>query len=285
VNHHPADYYPPNCGEYSPTRSNWTPRATSPNRHRSYQHHQEYSEEYDDRGGLAVPSLGETRSSGSERFSPHSHLTPRIKPMPPISRETPPRPPAHYRQRAFSPPISPSLHRSKSKEERILECSPIEEENNPTDHCEKEETEDKTEKVSLVPYPSISNSSESSIKLDTIPKIESPDAGGDAGPPQELQQRDSSEIDFKMEDLSEMRASPGLLLSVDEDGNVEAMPQGDDDKSEDLEHNDVEDIQMSPIAYDREDPISLMDLPENLLSLPISPCGPNDDPVMGCFRC
>jgi hypothetical protein len=202
-----------------------------------------------------------------------------------MSRETPPRPPAQYRQSAFSPPISPSLHRSKSKEERILKCSPIAEEKNATDSCDKEEAQDKTEKVSLVPYPSISHSSESSIKLAVPPKIESADAGGGTGPPQELQQRDSSEIEFKMEDLSEMRASPGLILSVDEDGNVEAMPQGDDDKSVDMEHNDVEDIQMSPIAYDREDPISLMDLPENLLSLPISPCGPNDDPVMGCFRC
>jgi hypothetical protein len=203
-----------------------------------------------------------------------------------MSRETP-RPPTQSRQQAFSPPISPSLHRSKSKEERILECSPIAEEINLTDHCEKEDTEDKTEKVVVIPYPSISNSSDSSVKLDVPPKLESLDAGRDSVPPQELQQRDSSENEFKLEDLSEMRASPGLLLSVDEDGNVEAMPQNDDDdaKSEDQEHNDVEDIQMSPIAYDREDPISLMDLPENLLSLPISPCGPNDDPVVGCFRC
>jgi hypothetical protein len=205
--------------------------------------------------------------------------------MPATSRQTPPRPPTH-RQRAFSPPISPGLYRSKSKEERILECSTIEEEKNQTDPYEKEETESKTEKISVVPYPSITNSSDSSIKLDTLLKMESPDAGGNSGPPQELQQRDSSEIDFKFEDLGETRASPGLILSVDDDGNVEAMPQGegDDAKSDQQEHNDVEDIQMSPLAYD-EDPISLMDLPENLLSLPISPCGPNDDPVVGCFRC
>ena len=46
---------------------------------------------------------------------------------------------------------------------------------------------------------------------------------------------------------------------------------------EDAEH--VEDIEMSPMsqAY-HEDPSTLMELPENLMSLPISPCGPHDYP-------
>jgi hypothetical protein len=47
----------------------------------------------------------------------------------------------------------------------------------------------------------------------------------------------------------------------------------DDDES--MDHQPMEDIQMSPIPFDREDPVSLMDL----LSLPISPCGPNDEPT------
>lgn len=34
---------------------------------------------------------------------------------------------------------------------------------------------------------------------------------------------------------------------------------------------------MSPLPFDhREDPTTLMELPENILTLPISPCGPND---------
>jgi hypothetical protein len=42
----------------------------------------------------------------------------------------------------------------------------------------------------------------------------------------------------------------------------------------------VEDIEMSPISQaDHEDPTTLMELPENLMSLPISPCGPHDYPV------
>lgn len=47
---------------------------------------------------------------------------------------------------------------------------------------------------------------------------------------------------------------------------------------------EVEDIAMSPIPMDREDPTSLMELPENILTLPISPCGPNDDPFVASSR-
>jgi hypothetical protein len=43
----------------------------------------------------------------------------------------------------------------------------------------------------------------------------------------------------------------------------------------------VDEIAMSPIPMGREDPTTLMELPDNLLSLPISPCGPNDDPWGG----
>lgn len=94
---------------------------------------------------------------------------------------------------------------------------------------------------------------------------------------QEFQQeRESSEAGVPKDDQSEARASPGLLLSVDENGNIEAM-RTDDDQS--MDDQRMEDIQMSPIPFDREDPVSLMDLPENLLSLPISPCGPNDEPA------
>jgi hypothetical protein len=43
------------------------------------------------------------------------------------------------------------------------------------------------------------------------------------------------------------------------------------------ENQSVEDIDMSPIPFDREDPTTLMELPENILMLPISPFGPNDE--------
>lgn len=45
----------------------------------------------------------------------------------------------------------------------------------------------------------------------------------------------------------------------------------------------VEDIVMSPIPFDREDPTTLMELPENILTLPISAFGPNDEPSVTSF--
>jgi hypothetical protein len=51
----------------------------------------------------------------------------------------------------------------------------------------------------------------------------------------------------------------------------------DDDRSE--RGLPVEDIPMSPIPFDREDPATLMEVPEDIMSMPISPCCPHDDPV------
>ncbi|KAG7367074.1 hypothetical protein IV203_029744 [Nitzschia inconspicua] len=297
VNHHPGYHYSPHRGEYTPTRSaSWTPRGASPHDHRGdHHHHEDYPDDHDDSGGLSVPSLGGSKSFDGERFSPKVHLTPRMKPIPSRSMETPPRPPAHYRHRAFSPPTSPHLRRPKSKEGRILECSPIEEEKKSPELNERMEDDvqakeakkaddvpqknEKNHAVSEKKTPS--NSSNFALKRDNLPKLDNSDGEEKSNAREDIQQRDSSEIDFKVDDLHETRASPGLFLSIDDDGNVEAMPRVDYDD----ENQYVEDIAMSPLAYDREDPITLMDLPDNLLSLPISPCGPNDDPQPGCFSC
>jgi len=42
----------------------------------------------------------------------------------------------------------------------------------------------------------------------------------------------------------------------------------------------VDDISMSPlhITFDREDPTTLMCLPEDIMQMPISPCGPDEEP-------
>lgn len=51
----------------------------------------------------------------------------------------------------------------------------------------------------------------------------------------------------------------------------------DDDKSaRDL---GVDDIAMSPLPFDHEDPATLMELPENILTMPISSCGLHDEPA------
>lgn len=82
----------------------------------------------------------------------------------------------------------------------------------------------------------------------------------------------------KVED--ENRASLGMLSREDDsDKDVELLPY---DEAEANPADEVDNIAMSPIPFDREDredPTSLMELPENLLFLPISPCGPHDDPT------
>lgn len=59
------------------------------------------------------------------------------------------------------------------------------------------------------------------------------------------------------------------------------MDEGQDDQSEEAQA--VDEIAMSPIPYDREDPVTLLDLPDDILALPISPCGgphDGDDPAL-----
>ncbi len=77
----------------------------------------------------------------------------------------------------------------------------------------------------------------------------------------------------------EHRASPGEILFEERKAMLgsSSTKGGEDDHS--TEAQAVDDIAMSPISYDREDPMTLMDLPDDILALPISPCGPHDDPA------
>ena len=86
----------------------------------------------------------------------------------------------------------------------------------------------------------------------------------------------------KIED--ESRTSPGMFSRQDiSDGKDDALLPYDE--VEDSPADEVDDIAMWPSPFPlfdregREDPTTLMELPENLLSLPISPCGPHDDPT------
>jgi len=106
-----------------------------------------------------------------------------------------------------------------------------------------------------------------------------------SGPDQDEIERNRTDARFKGEDQIESRASPGSFLPIKEEtGNekmYDAMNEDQDDQSEDAQA--VDDIAMSPIPYDREDPVTLLDLPEDILALPISPCGgphDEDDPTL-----
>lgn len=79
----------------------------------------------------------------------------------------------------------------------------------------------------------------------------------------------------------ESRTSPGGFVPIKEDDTVtviQGMNSDDDDESEAAQA--VDDIAMSPIPYDREDPATLLDLPDDILALPISACDPHDNPVL-----
>ncbi|KAL3901504.1 MAG: hypothetical protein SGARI_006059 [Bacillariaceae sp.] len=90
---------------------------------------------------------------------------------------------------------------------------------------EKKEGDDAT----VVPYPSVTKASQPTIKSDPTLGLEPVIKMDDSDPVEEIQQRDSSEEDDKM-DSTELRASPGLFLSIDENGNVEASMSQDDDE-------------------------------------------------------
>ena len=131
------------------------------------------------------------------------------------------------------------------------------------------DADDCTHEENRVPYPSIVNSSpQLTLKLNPAKASSSPRGVDSAS----REQRD--EVVEGLEDervgkrplsttASNPRASP---LSA----RIDVVAQGTEAPAR------IEDIAMSPISMDRDDPGSLMELPENLLTLPISPCGPHD---------
>lgn len=129
-------------------------------------------------------------------------------------------------------------------------------------------------KEDIAPYPSLTESRASPISSSSTPLLTLRDLG--------IRQK------TKIED--ENRTLPGMFSRADNsDGEKDAalLPY---DEAEENPADEMDDISMwpspspspSPIPFDRgrrEDPTTLMELPENLLSLPISPCGPHDDPT------
>lgn len=99
-----------------------------------------------------------------------------------------------------------------------------------------------------------------------------------SSPDQEEMERESSMVaGIKEEDKTEPRASPGGFSPISETKAREETKEKDDHSEE---AQAVDDISMSPIAYDREDPVTLMDLPDDILALPISALGPHDDSAL-----
>lgn len=129
------------------------------------------------------------------------------------------------------------------------------------DNCSHEENR--------VPYPSVVNSSpQLPLKLSPVKVSSSPSYGDSAHREQGEGSVKGIDEEHKGQRTQGVtgthpRASP---LSA----RIDVVAQGTEAPTR------IEDIAMSPISMDREDPGSLMELPENLLTLPISPCGPHD---------
>lgn len=114
------------------------------------------------------------------------------------------------------------------------------------------------------------------VRLAVSSKPKSMKAESRSSPDQEEIEREYTQAGVKHQ--SESRASPGVFLSIKENESNQAMEEDDDDHSEEAQA--VDDIAMSPLPYDREDPVTLLDLPDDILVIPISPCGPHDEPAL-----
>ena len=82
------------------------------------------------------------------------------------------------------------------------------------------------------------------------------------------------EDDSEDEELKEIKTPRSSPISK----RIETVV-GDTDAPE-----QVEDIAMSPIPLDREDPETLMQVPEDILTLPLSACDANEDPLAGSHQ-
>jgi len=131
----------------------------------------------------------------------------------------------------------------------VQRSSPVEE--------KKTDLEEKMDNGGLAQFPSSAESSPSSVAIMSI-----------SNECRSITQRvEKSEVERGMRN--------GTVLRV----------ESNEEKEDELDENPaVEDIAMSPIPFDREDPTTLMELPEDILTLPISPCGPNDDPSVAASR-
>mmetsp|Transcript_6731 Transcript_6731/g.16431 ORF Transcript_6731/g.16431 Transcript_6731/m.16431 type:complete len:455 (+) Transcript_6731:328-1692(+) len=253
----------PHPGEYPPPErnSNWRPRSRSPD-HSAHYYEPDLSEHSEGSGGLTVPCLGGEGRPSNERFSPKLHLAPRSNR--PLVREsgTPPRPPT-YSPQDFRPPKSPRYHHRPNENSSYYNRSSVEEEKK-TSESDKIVRAQTSSGSMLNPRPTRALSSTRPEPLKTESRA-SPFQG-------EIEREYSGDGDMKEEDC-EHRASP-----LFEENKMNESLKQEDDQSEEAQA--VDDIAMSPISYDREDPMTLMDLPDNILDLPISALGPHDDPAL-----
>jgi hypothetical protein len=170
--------------------------------------------------------------------------------------ETPPRHPPAVPPDFTPPPSSPRfdrfIDRAQTADNHRSSYSPTSK--------DRESGKDDEKKEDFAPYPSLTESRASSSSAAPFTIIR-----------QKTRIEDEHRTSFGMFSREDSSDKDADLLPYDEAADEAAANPADE----------MDDIAMSPIPFDREDredPTTLMELPENLLSLPISPCGPHDDP-------
>eukprot|EP00536_Pseudo-nitzschia_multiseries_P011471 jgi/Psemu1/259855/estExt_Genewise1Plus.C_3920021 len=268
----PQSYYSPRHGDYRPEKTpSWTPKSGSPEHHAHY-YNPDHRETHDGEEGLSVPSLGGEGRSTKEKFSPTLHLAPRLRRQIVGEHGTPPRPPPSYCYQDFRPPTPTSQRYQRPKEDSAYY------------HRASVEEEKKTADVDKTVRSSI-DVSRRTVKRTVCSWPESIKSESRSSPDQDEIERNCTEARVNKEDQIESRASPGDFLPIKKENDLQdtndMMDEGQDDQSEEAQA--VDEIAMSPIPYDREDPVTLLDLPDDILALPISPCGgphDGDDPAL-----
>lgn len=246
-------------GEYASERSSsWTPRSSaSPYHSGHYYDESDYQHDmHDNSGGLFIPYLGDVQWDKRERFSPQLHLNPRShRPAAPRQSGTSSQlPSTNYQdhQQDFRPPTSPGYQRPKNEDSSYYHCARVDE-------------------IIAVAYQSKGNGIVTKVNVEE--KISSLVTKSELVQSVYMSSQDQgvSESECRQQegtikndaDKIEHRVTPGTCIPVKEEVEVKDTI-GMDNNPEEVQP--VDDIAMSPLPYDREDPVTLLDLPEDIFS-------------------
>lgn len=238
-----------------------------------------YYEGYPD-SSLAVPVLNADRRK-SPTASSFSFPVPRSTPpsMKAFHRPNSPHVAAHSRPpvslpREFSPPISRSPRRVKTKvkvEDTVESANP----DAINEYDGKRVENDGTPGAVKVSPCSKDEKSQSPIGIKIKREYQR-----DESPKIRLNGR-SHHSNAKPTSPRLQDKEPAICYSSSQSGakikHDEVRPEDEDEKKVEDPRVDDDEYSLSPIPFEREDPVvSLLEVPEDILKLPISPCGPHD---------
>lgn len=247
--------------ELIPERSmSWTQRSSSSRCYNEHYYYDAQNESYENGavdngnsyGRLSVPTLGEVRKQSRRRFSPKLHLDGRLSRS--VLCQVPARTPRRLQptdydhwQRDFRPPTPNALRRRPKQE--------------PSSYYNYERVE-----------------GEKKTKIDSDKKgstgIISNQNNGFIGGTEDTKETRSPSVVSRPEAVkSAFRSNPDHQVEKGTSKELDVETLGVIDKDEPIqmdensEDGQLDDIAMSPLPYDREDPNTLLDLPKDLLTI------------------